>query len=119
MENLNDNKKEVFTVPDGYFEQLNRNIIKATAGNEVTAPRRKHFVLGKFARITGYAAAIAILSTFAIKKFIPADNITNETSGIIANENGYSSNEYIDNIYDSYAIDDYTFYCYLTDIDFE
>ena len=38
MENLNDNKKKVFTVPDGYFEQLNRNIIKATAGNEVTAP---------------------------------------------------------------------------------
>ena len=119
MENLNDNKKKVFTVPDGYFEQLNRNIMKATAGNEVTAPRRKHFVLGKFARIAGYAACIAILLGVATTLFAPGKKTGNNVTIITANENSNSDNEYIDNIYDSYAIDDYTFYCYLTDIDFE
>lgn len=116
---LNDNKRKVFTVPDGYFEQLNRNIVNATAGKNTTTPRRKHFVLGKFARVAGYAACIAILLGIATTVFTPEKNTGNSTTAIAANENEDSDNEYIDNIFNSYNIDEYTFYCYLTDSDFE
>lgn len=119
MEHLEENKKKVFTVPDGYFEQLNRNIMNATAGKGATTPQHKRFVLGKFARIAGYAACIAILLGVATTLFAPGKKTGNNVTIITANENSNSDNEYIDNIYDSYAIDDYTFYCYLTDIDFE
>ena len=114
-----DNKREVFTVPDGYFEQLNRSIMNATAGKDAPAPRRKRFILGKFARVAGYAACIAILLGIATTVFTPEKETGNSITAIAANENEDSNNEYIDNIFNSYNIDEYTFYCYLTDSDFE
>ena len=119
MENLKENKKKVFTVPEGYFEQLNRNIMAATAGNSTPVPRRKHFVLGKFARITGYAAAIVLLLGVATTLLIPDKEAVNTTVSAIASENIDNGNDYIDNIFNSYDIDEYTFYCYLTDTDYE
>ena len=115
------NKKKVFSVPEGYFEQLNRNIMTATVENSTATPRRKRFVLGKFARITGYAAAIVLFLGVAATILVPnkkADNATAQTMAIenIDNDN---DNEYIDNIFNSYNIDEYTFYCYLTDTDSE
>ena len=121
MKVSDNNKKKVFSVPEGYFEQLNRDIIAATAKNSTIAPRRKSFVLGKFARITGYAAAIALVCGVAATMFTPnkkADSTTVQTIAIenIDNDN---DNEYIDNIFNSYNIDEYTFYCYLTETDSE
>lgn len=119
MENLEENKKKVFTVPDGYFEQLNRNIMKATTSNDIAAPQRKRFVLGRFARIAGYAACITIFLGIAVTVFAPEKNEDCKTTVIAANENRDSKNEYIDNVFNSYDIDEYTFYCYLTNSDFE
>lgn len=119
MENLEENKKKVFTVPEGYFEQLNRNIMAATVGNSTPATRRKHFVLGKFARIAGYAAAVVLLIGVATTLFIPNKEADNTTVSATASENIDDENDYIDNIFNSYDIDEYTFYCYLTDTDYE
>ena len=119
MENLNDNKKKVFTVPDDYFEQLNKNILKATTGSETAVPRRKHFILGRFAHIAGYAAAIILFLGVATTLFFPENKTDNKTVvTVVASENTDSDSEYIDNIFNSYNIDEYTFYCYLTDTDF-
>ena len=105
-------KKEVFTVPEGYFEQLNRKILDATVESRTAAPRRKSYTIGRFGRVTGYAAAVAVLFVLAINVFTPGSNAN---SNVAMNE----GDEYIDNILNSYTIDDYTFYCYLTNSDFE
>ena len=116
MENKHNNKKVGFTVPDGYFEQLNKDILKATVGNNAATQRRKHHVIGRFYRLTAYAAAVAILLVFAGNLIAPRST---ESNSIAEAESTYAESEYIDNIYDSYSIDEYTFYCYLTDTDFE
>ena len=41
MGNKHNTKKEVFTVPEGYFEQLNKDILKATIGNNAAIPHPK------------------------------------------------------------------------------
>ena len=116
MEELKENKKEVFTVPKGYFKQLNRNIMAATVDTGTASPRHKHFVLGKFTRIAGYAAAIILLLGVL---FFP-ENKTDDKAivTVVASENTDIDSEYIDNIFNSYNIDEYTFYCYLTNTDF-
>ena len=119
MKHLEENKKNTFTVPEGYFKQLNRNIMAATVGNSVATPRRKHFVLGKFARITGYAAAIVLFFGVAATLFMPNKKADDNTVSTTASTNMDCDNEYIDNIFNSYDIDEYTFYCYLTDTDYE
>ena len=116
MENLNDNRKKVFTVPEGYFEQLNRKILEATVESRTATPRRKSHILGRFGRVAGYAAAVTVLFVLAINVFSP-DNKPN--NNVAMDDNSYSQDEYIDNIMNSYTIDDYTFYCYLTNSDFE
>ena len=116
MKGLKDINKEPFIVPEGYFEQLNKDIMKATANNCTTVVRRKNHILGKLSHIAGYAAAAAILIILASNLFVPG----NKASCNIAETDIYNSeNEYIDNILNSYTIDDYTFYCYLTETDFE
>ena len=109
MEKQVHTKKEVFTVPEGYFEQLNRNIIDATVNSNVAVPHRKSI----FGRVAGYAAAVAVLFVLAINILVPDNKANSEKIAMSAEE------EYIDNILNSYTIDDYTFYCYLTNSDFE
>lgn len=116
MENKHNTKKDVFTVPEGYFEQLNNDILKATVGNNVATPRHKRHVIGRFYRLTACAAATAILLVFAGNLLAPRNTAGSNTA---ETESTLAENEYIDNIYDSYSIDEYTFYCYLTDTDFE
>ena len=115
MKERDHSKKEPFNVPDGYFEQLNNRILDATANRCTKTPRRKSIVIGKFNRITGYAAAIAILIGVTTSYLARHHKIGCDTA---ANETLYAD-EYIDNILNSYPIDEYTFYCYLTDTDFE
>lgn len=111
MEDFKYSNREIFTVPEGYFEQLNKEILNATVKSRTNAPRRKNVIIGAFGRFMGYAAAVAIL-------FVLATNII-APSGIDSYIAETDENEYIDNILNSYAIDDYTFYCYLTNTDFE
>ena len=73
MDKLQNNKKTVFTVPEGYFEQLNKEIIGATAGSRPASPRHKSHIIGKFSRLTGYAAAVALL-LFVAKNILTPDN---------------------------------------------
>ncbi len=114
MEKQKEIEKQIFTVPEGYFEQLNKEILSATTERCTITPRRKSYTLGRLGRVAGYAAAIALFFAIASNIFAP---------GSKANENNASAyvaeSEYIDNILDSYTIDDYTFYCYLTDSDIE
>ncbi len=115
MSEHNIKKKEIFAVPDGYFEQLNKDILDATAKSHTTAPHRKKHLLGGFGRVFGYAAAIAAL-------LIVAGNLLftgNEPKNKAIADNINAESEYIDNIFNSYTIDDYTFYCYLTESEYE
>lgn len=112
MEKKKEIGKQIFTVPEGYFEQLNREILSATVDRSATAPRRKNHILGKLSRVAGYAAAIALLFAVASNFFAP-ENWGDDSIASTA------ESEYIDNILNSYTIDDYTFYCYLTNSDFE
>lgn len=115
MKEKDNRRKEPFTVPDGYFEQLNNRILDATANRHTKASRRKNIVIGKLSRITGYAAAIAILIGVTTSYLTQHHKAGSNTA---TNESLYAD-EYIDNILNSYPIDEYTFYCYLTDTDFE
>ena len=116
MKEIDNRNKELFTVPDGYFEQLNSKILDATANRHKATPRRKSIAIGKLSRIAGYAAAIAVIAGITTNYFAQH----HKTAGDIASaESIYADSEYIDNILNSYPIDEYTFYCYLTDTDFE
>ena len=114
MDKPSNTKKEIFTVPEGYFEQLNRNILNATVNSRTSTTRRKSHIIGRFNRISGYAAAIAIIFVIAGSLIAPFSKNAENTAFTESVEN-----EYIDNILNSYTIDDYTFYCYLTDSDLE
>lgn len=114
MEKKNNINKKTFTVPEGYFEQLNKNILSSTVENSRTIQRQRTHILGKFGRAVGYAAAIAVIFILAIEILMPENNNYTNIANIETNEI-----EFIDNILNSYTIDDYTFYCYLTDTDLE
>ena len=121
MEERENKKKNSFTVPEGYFGQLNRDILDATSEKRTdTTVVRKRYRLGRFSRFAGIAAAITIV-------FVLAGNLfTNSgTTAAVANANSTASavyddidNEMIDNLLSNYPIDEYTFYCYLTDTEY-
>ena len=116
MKNEHNREKEVFTVPEGYFEQLNREILKATVGNSTVTPSHKSHFIGRLSRIIGYAAAVAIIFGITANLIAPWHKVTGDST---TSDNAYADNDYIDNILNSYTIDEYTFYCYLTESDFE
>jgi hypothetical protein len=60
METKKKGYKEVFNTPEGYFERLAKDISAATVENNTVAPKR-HIVIGKWYRVAGYAAALAIM----------------------------------------------------------
>lgn len=114
MDKEYNSKKKLFTVPEGYFEQLNKEILSATVESKTNS--HKSYIIGKISRVMGYAAVIALLFVVAKNILIPVNEANSNTA--LAESNNAQS-EYIDNILNSYTIDDYTFYCYLTNSDFE
>ena len=101
-----------FTLPDNYFEEFHRNLMQQLPQKNVAnQPRREQLRINKIRRWS-YAAAIALmlitggatLCQFGYYKI---------TSAIAEAEN----NELIETIFDSYPIDDYNVYCYLTNSD--
>ena len=101
-----------FTLPDSYFEEFHRNLMQQLPQkNAANQPRREQLRINKIRRWS-YAAAIALmlitggatLCQFGYNKI---------TTAIVEAEN----NEMIETIFDSYPIDDYNVYCYLTNSD--
>lgn len=102
--------RNTLSVPEGYFETLQSKVASKTCRNGATAARRKR---GFGWRSIGYAAsiaAVAFFGKFLYNSYAPYGN------DLTANE-AYYDKEYIENILVNYPIDDYTFYCYLTDTD--
>ena len=111
---LEDHKnREPFSTPDGYF-------IEATSKAPASVPAKKRITLGWWTRTIGYAAILAIAVIIAdsiAKSDDSASGKTVATNSI--QEEQMLDNEMIDNILTNYPIDDYTFYCYLTDTDID
>ena len=109
-----------FTTPEGYFEQLNRNIIEATCNN-APAPKRATILNVAWRKYVSYVASAAIIL------FIAGGMLFNGTLSETAKkpaphqmteafmQDNEIDSEFIDNMLTSYPIDEYTFYCYLTE----
>lgn len=106
-------KKEPFGIPDNYFEDFHRDImlhIQKNAAGMVLRRKSKIKTLTMSLTKWKYAAAVILLFVTGGSLFLSSISKNVETN-IVSNE---YSNEYIDELLDSYPIDDYTFYCYLT-----
>ena len=104
-------KRDSLGTPDGYFKNLNDNIMKATAGAATENASGKARTLTPWTRIAGYAAAVAIVFAIAIGTVSTSGNREEAWMHDDMDE------EFIDNILLNYPIDEYTFYCSLTDTD--
>jgi hypothetical protein len=114
-------KKEPFATPEGYFTKLNSNILKATCGSTPHHSRSIVIRTVTSMRWIGYAAMIAIIYAIAagVTSIPGVDKRTTTSLGLqLANTNEYEDgidSEYFDKMLESYPIDEYTFYSYLTD----
>ena len=100
-------KRQPFETPQGYFDEVESNIINMLPTRPVqnTKVRTVHFnAIGRF---VAYAASLVIL--FAI-----GTTLLNNTDNNAAIADDIYASEYIDEILNNYPIDDYTFYCCLT-----
>lgn len=115
--------RQPFSTPDGYFEELNRKIIGATskAQAEPNTTAKKSIRLGMYSKWLSVAAMLAFVCLIALNG--TDDNQTTEST-ILAADTEYipddgteniTEEEFMDNLLDNYPIDDYTFYCYLTE----
>ena len=102
--------RNTLNIPEDYFVELHSKITSRTCNNNATTiPKRKK----PFSwRSIGYAASIVAVSLIGEYAYNRPEN----SLEITANEEYYDK-EYIDNILANYPIDDYTFYCYLTNTD--
>lgn len=118
------NNRNPFSTPEGYFEELNRKIAETTVNAPAKEPAAKQFRIGVFAKCASIAAMFIILCTIAIGQFdtneeaitvknIPQPKQVDKTVNKKVAE--YEENDIIDNIMENYSIDEYTFYCYLTE----
>jgi hypothetical protein len=112
--------RKPLTTPEGYFIKLNSEILKATSQKN-THPRRKEISINARMRWIGYAATIAIVFAIAVGVIsAPYRNNDKHNEMTAAESTGYDTgvdSEFIDNMLDNYPINEYTFYCYLTDTD--
>ncbi len=105
--------KNRFTVPQGYFDNLHERIMTTIPRDKKQPSKRKKSVM--LGRISGWSYAAAITLIFFIGGAIfQANNNTQQ-----ATANNEYDNELIEEVLTNYPIDDYTFYCYLTNNDTE
>ncbi len=117
------NNRQPFSTPDGYFEELNRKIIGATSKvqAEPTTTAKKSIRLGMYSKWLSVAAMLAFVCLIALNG--TDDNQTAESTILVADTEyipddgteNITEEEFMDNLLDNYPIDDYTFYCYLTE----
>lgn len=108
-------KNNPFSVPENYFKDFHRELmlrISTQQGNESHKKPKEIRLITTF-KNWSYAAVITLI--FIIGGTLYVSTATNN----IASNNFVEeiSNEYIDELLDNYPIDDYTFYCYLTNAD--
>lgn len=101
------NKRNHFSVPEGYFEQLHNTIME-----QIERKPSKTRPIFRLPAQLKYAAAISAI--FIICGALYINSLYDRPLYTQAEE---YSNEYIDDLLDSYPIDDYTFYTYLTSND--
>ena len=119
--------KKPFTVPNGYFNELNRNIIEVTAktSKETVAPKSK-LKIGNILLRMSIAAMIVVIFAITLQGTYITSN--NQRPGNIIAQSHYNTedteilidgttldSDFIDKLFESYPIDDYTFYSYLTE----
>ncbi len=118
MDYNKDKNRSNFSTPEGYFETLNRKIEAATC-NKPSAKKGKALSLSRFSGIMGYAAMFAVVAFVATQ--IIFGNAWNgnagKTTAATAITDGLDDSDFIDNMLASYPIDEYTFYCCLTQED--
>ena len=115
-----------FTVPEGYFEHLQKEILDATSNKATpTAPVHKKVRRIGLLRYIGYAATIAVVTLLALDIMGSKDSDNTTTAPATAQQtdintgDAIADEEYIDNMLSSYPIDEYTFYCFVTDTNIE
>lgn len=119
-------KRSQFGIPEGYFDELESSILRKTCeSNQPIGSTRKPTRTIAWGKWVSYAAMIAIISVVGIS--ITKKNVNGEReiqSDIRASlQEGtidiYEANEfddeYIDNMFSNFPIDEYTFYSYLTE----
>lgn len=99
------NDKNHFKVPEGYFEQFHQSLMEQI--ERAPSKRRSIFSISHQWK---YAAAIAAI--FIMSSAIYLTRSSQQEQPYVMNEE--YSNDFIDELLDSYPIDDYTFYTYLT-----
>lgn len=117
--------RDKFTVPAGYFEEFEKKILLSTCDKKqhITTVTRKI----NWFKWTSYAATVAIVATitavamnYSIKKQkaeeIAGNALPAKTNNAVESA---GDEEYIDNMLQSYPIDDYEFYCFATNTSFE
>lgn len=117
--------RDKFTVPAGYFEEFEKKILLSTCN------KKQHITTGtrkiNWFKWTSYAATVAIVATITAAtishsiKEQKAEEIAATVLPAKTNNAGESAGdeEYIDNMLQSYPIDDYEFYCFATNTSFE
>lgn len=112
MKEKNGKISNPFTLPDNYFEEFHRNLMQQLPKKETAVlPKRRQLHISKIRRWS-YAAAVSfllVMGTIALYQY----GHYKATTEIAEAEN----NEIIETIFDSYTIDDYNVYCYLTNSD--
>lgn len=99
-----------FTLPDNYFEEFHEKLMKQLPAKEIT--HSPGYL--KIKRLTYWmraAVAALVLTTATTAVYMFVDN--KESAKITEAERS----EMIETIFDSYPIDDYNVYCYLTSAD--
>lgn len=115
--------RQPFSTPDGYFEELNRKIIGATSKAPATAatPVKKSIMLGMYAKWLSVATMLVFVCLIAFngtgnKQTAGSTILAAGTEQTLADgTENIAEEEFMDNLLDNYPIDDYTFYCYLTE----
>ena len=115
--------RQPFSTPDGYFEELDKKIIEATSKAPAAplTPAKKSIRLGMYAKWMSVAAMLVFVCLIAFNGI--SDKQAAENTIIVAGMEYTASDgtesitdkEFMDNLLDNYPIDDYTFYCYLTE----
>lgn len=108
---IEDHNKNPFSTPTGYFEELNTRIIGATSNREPIA--KKNFVIGNWRRVLSYAAMLAIVALIASE--LLSESVRKNGNMATVQEEMSDDNEFYDTLLENYTIDDYTFYCCLTE----